>query len=303
MGVGVGEGSERGPTDPVSQRSAAALGAQVRAQLSAMQRTQVSAIERSRDHLEREIFSWDNAPLAQALQALHSAGRDLHLSQLRTSWLQRVLRGHPAHFQRFAGASARVGAAAAAVQAQVADMHGRFMAHERGARRLIDELDTACRALGGELDRGVTLLQEMCNEIEARRKGGSPDPQLSVLAEQAQLYTEDFRHLQSIDAMVCEIDLRARGILGRRAALLHQLQSEMASSLREWIEQVGELSGEVRAGKLRVPALGKTIEAHDEAMKHIEHALDASGALRGEEDLMRQQLEQLRATLAGRART
>jgi len=66
---------------------------------------------------------------------------------------------------------------------------------------------------------------------------------------------------------------------------------------KQWNSRVGETAASVRAGHTSLPGLPGAVEAHDDAMKRLEAALDACGALQGEEHFMAQQLEGLRETL------
>ncbi|MEJ6021718.1 hypothetical protein [Ramlibacter sp. PS4R-6] len=287
---------------PEGRQPAPVLAAWIRELLGDVQSTQVRKLEQLRARLEGQIFSWDNSELARSLQALYSGGRELHFAELRTGWLQRMLGRHKPAFQRFAAAVDRMDGSVGGAKAQALALAASFKDHNQAARRVFVELDLECKELAAELDQGVTWLQQMCEDINGQRKGGAADRQLATLAEQAQAYTQDFKRLQSISALVRDIGVRGQAILDRRSALLEQVRAEMEFFEKQWSVKVGDLAAAVRAGHTGLPGIPKAIEAHDEAMKRLEAALDACGALQGEEQFMDEQLESLGETLReGRA--
>jgi hypothetical protein len=297
---GMDADNSRGGENLSPRLRAAALGARIREQLAEMRAREVPKLEQLCVRLQTEISSWDNRPLAQSLRALYSNGRDLHFAQLRAGWLKRALGRHVAGFHRFSAVADRIATTAAGMVSQVASMSAAFAAHDQGVRRTFDELGTACKELGVQVDRAVTFLQQMCDDINRERVEGSVDRELATLAEAAQLYTQDLKRLQGIDAMVCDLDIRGKGILERRAALLEHLRTDMAGVARTWLDQVARLGAAAGTGRRRVPGVGEAIATHEDAMKRLEAALDACEALRGEEQFMEQQLEQLREALGGR---
>ena len=154
-----------------------------------------------------------------------------------------------------------------------------------------------CKELGTEVEQGVTSLQQMCEDINQQRSRGAEDRELATLAEAAQAYTQEFKHLQAISSMVRDIVVRGHAILDRRAALLEQARFDIESFDKHWSTRVGDVAAAVRAGQTSLPGLARAIEAHDDATKKMEAALDACGALQGEEAFMAEQLGALREAL------
>ena len=283
---------------PAPREDAPVLSAQIRRLLSDVQAQQVRKLDQLCDRLETEIFAWDNGSVAQGLQALYSGGRELHFAELRPGWLQRMMGRHRPAFQRFAAAVDRMEKGASSIKQDAAALAADFKDHNQAARRVFVEFDLECKELTEELDQGVTWLQQMCEDINQQRVQGSTDRQLAALAEAAQGYTQAFKHLQTISAAVRDIGVRGQAILDRRVALLEQVRADMEAFEKQWSLRVGDVATAIRAGHTSLPGIPKAIEAHDAAMKHLEAALDACGALQGEEAFMDEQLTALRATLA-----
>jgi hypothetical protein len=275
------------------------LSADLRERLADLQ-SMLGNLEDIRGRLEREMFSWDNAPLANALRMLHAGARELRFADLRTSWLHRALGRHVAPFERFASAVDRLSATAAALRMHALGMSAVFNDHNQAARRIFVELDEACSDITAEVDRCVAALEQMCDDINRQRVEGSADHRLATLAEAAQSYTQELKRLQGICSMVRDIDVRGLGILERRGALVEQAKAHTETLADEWIERVGEVAGDARAARSRMPGLPAAIETHDSAMKRLEAVLDACGALQGEEHLLAQQLEHMRTALIER---
>jgi hypothetical protein len=290
-----GDGGGSGPRQP-----AAVLSAWIRELLGDVHSGQVRKIEQLRARLASEIFAWENSRLAQALQTLYSSGRELHFAELRPGWFARMLGRHRPAFARFAGAVDRMDASGAAVRKEAQAIAGAFKDHNQAARRVFVELDLECKELAAEVEQGVTWLQEMCEEINRRRAEGERGDELAMLAEAAQAYTQTFKRLQLVGSMVADVGLRGQSILDRRAALLEQVRADAQAFEKQWSTRVGNVAAAVQAGIANPPGMAKAIEAHDEAMKRLEAALDACGALQGEEHFMAQQLDALRETLAER---
>lgn len=289
-----------GDGGPGPRQAPAVLAAWVRQLLAQVRATQLRRIEELRAQLEAEIFAWDNTPLAQALHALYAGGRELHFAQLRTGWLRRALGRHRAAFARFTAAADRAGACAAAVSRQAGAVADASRPHNAEARRVLVELDLECRELGSEMEQGVTWLQEMCEGINEQRSRGGAGRDLPALAEAAQSYTQEFKRLQSVSCMLRDIGVRGQDVLARRAALLDQVRADMEAFEEHWNTRVGDVAAAARAGHAAMPGIGKAAEAHDAAMRRVEAALDACGALQGEEHLLAQQLDALRQSLPGR---
>jgi hypothetical protein len=238
--------------------------------------------------------------LAQALRLLYSSARQLHFAQLRPSWWQRLLRRHCAMFQNFCATADRATTAAAAVRQEAQSLEAPFGDHNREARRVLAEFVRAADELGKEVDNGVGLLQPMCEDINRQRKRGGGDRPLAALAEAAQSYTQSFKRLEQVGSMAHDIGVRAHTILERRGALLAQVRADMEAFHTRWARHIGELCDAVRARATRLHVTGNAVEAHEDAMKRLEAALDACGALHGEEHFLTKQLEVLRTTLAER---
>lgn len=273
------------------------LSGKIRALLGDVEARHLRKLEQLRARLQSRIFEWDHGELADALQQLHAGGRELHFAELRPGWIQRVLGRHRAGFQRFAAEADRMDSAAAAAREHAQALAAEFKEHDEAVRRVFMELDLECKELTAALERGVTWLQQMCEEINDKRTHGSTDSGLATLAETAQAYTQDFKHLQSISSKVRDIDVRGHAILDRRAALLEQVRAQMDHFEKQWNAHVGEVAAAVRAGHHRLSGIPKAIEAHGEAMKRLDATLDACGALQGEEQFMTDQLDALGVTL------
>lgn len=290
---------ERQSTGTQEPPPSAALSGWIRELLAGVDAGHLRKLGELRESLESEIFALDAGPLAQALQALHSAARDIHLAGLRKSWLHRVLGRHRAAYRRFAAAVDRMDAAAAVASGRASSLAATFKAHNQSVRRIFVSFDIEAAELVSDVDRGVTWLQAMCDDINRQRESASRDRGLATLAETAQSYTMTFKRLQAIESMVRELSVRGHAILDRRAALLEQVRSDMDHFDRQWNARVGEVAAQVRAGQAHLPGIGQALEAHDEAMKRLDAALDASGALQREELFMAEQLDSLRLALPG----
>ena len=295
------QGNDKGGEGPQSRQPAPVVSAWIRELLAEVQGSQVRKLEQLRELLQGEIFSWNNTPLAEVLQMLYSGGRELHFAELRPGWLQRALGRHRVAYQHFAAAVDRMEKTVAGATGHALSLAGTFKDHNQAARRVLVELELECKDLTAEMEQGVTWLQQMCEDINQQRGKMVPDGRLATLAENAQSYTQEFKRLQAISTMVRDVGVRGQAILDRRTALLEQVRLALDFFEKQWSLRVGEIATAVRAGHSSLPGIPPAIEAHDDAMKRLEAALDACGALQGEEHFMSEQLALLGETLAGRA--
>lgn len=277
---------------------ATVLSGWIREMLDELDTRQLRRIAQLQDRLNSEIFLCDSGPLAQTLQAVYVAGREIHFPELRTGLLQRVLGRHRAAFHHFAEAVDRVEAGIARLKEHMAEVAVPFKEHSAVSRRVFMELDVECKEVATEVDRGLTWLQQMCEDINQHRNAGSGDRKLAAMAEAAQTYTLKFKQLQSVGSMVRDIGVRGQAILERRTALLAQVRAETEAFDRQWSLHVGDVATAVRAGHTNLPGIPQAMQAHEDAMKRLDAALDACGALQGEEQFLAEQLQALRATLA-----
>lgn len=296
---------QEGPVDAATPPGEPAPGAPVLAEwirdlLASVHATRVRNLHELSTRIEDEVLSWDDMRMAQALQALYSGGRQLHFALLRPAWWQRLLARHRAAFRRFAAAADHMDEAAAAVKQEAESLDALFGEHNRRAARLFLEFESESRELALQVEQGVGWLQPMCEDINRQRAKGGSDRRLGALAEAAQSYTQTFKRLEHVSSMAHDIRVRGAAILGRRGALLAQVGADMDSFHMRWTRHVGDLADAVRRMVTPLPGIGKAIEAHDDAMKRLEAALDACGALQGEEHFLARQLEALRETLAER---
>lgn len=287
-------GEEEGdPGDDPSGQPPHVLAARIRRRLDGLRDVRVARLAQLCARLQSEAFEWDHTPLAQAVSALHSAGRQLHFLPLRQGWVARLLGRHRAPYARFIAASERIAACAAPAKAQLLALTGADQHHTAPAREALVELDAEYRRLDGEIDQGVTWLQDMCTQLAGARERGSTDQDLESLAEAAQRFTQEFRWLESVNAMARDLTVRGRAVLRRRMALVAQVRLEIERFDTVWTERVGGIVQQLGAGRNVAAAVSPALEAHDEMMRHLATAIDACGALQHEEHLLAQQLDLL----------
>src|SRR5438105_3154981 len=113
-------------TDPEANPAASqppyVLAAWIQEQLGDIHKTQIRRLQQLRARLQTEAFEWDDAMLAQATTALHSAGRELHFLPLRQGFIGRLLGRHRAANARFIAAYDRVVACASQLKAELAQL-------------------------------------------------------------------------------------------------------------------------------------------------------------------------------------
>jgi hypothetical protein len=270
-----------------------ALAAAIRRQLVEMRSTHVYRLDQLRARLHADLFEWDNALLAQALAALHSAGRAIHFPSLRQGPLARLLGRERAARAHFIAAFGRIVACASQVKTQLADLaigNGPAML---GGTRVLAEMESESRALDEGIDQGVTCLHDLCTQLADARTPGRNESQLATLAELAQFFMQEFKYLQTMSSMARDIAVRGNSVLARRAALLDQARAHIQAFDQVWTQRLGDIVTELQAGRGAQPHIPKAVETHDELLKRLAAGADACMALQHEEHLMAHQLGML----------
>jgi hypothetical protein len=288
------------PTGAAPRKPAGVLAAQIRGLLAEMLHVRIVRLQRLRARLQGHAFEWDDAPLMAAVSALHSAARELRFAPLRHGWMARLLGRHRPADARFLAAYEHVAACALQLKAHMlalASMGRESLTATRGA---LQQLGADLEQFDARIEEGVTWLQEMCTQLADARTQGSDDPQLATLAEAAQLFTQEFKWLQSASTMGQDVALRGNTVLQRRTALLAQLRIDMHMLDETWTPRLARVAAELTAGRNAVRLFPAAIEAHEELMKRLSAALDACGALRHQEPLLAQQLALWQQGLDGR---
>jgi hypothetical protein len=278
------------PGDAAGREPAAVLAARIQRQLDELYEARAPRLAQGCVRLQSGVFGWDTTAVVQTVSALHSAGRQLHFLPLRQSWIARLLGRHRAAHARFIATCERIIACAGPAKAQVLALAGGEQDHTAAARQALLEFDLEQQRLNAAIDQGVTWLQDMCTQLAGARGRGSDDRELESLAEAAQRFTQEFKRLQSMGAMAQDIAMRGNTVLQRRAALLAQLRLGMERMDNGWVDRVGDLVKQLKAGRSATRAIPKAIEAHDEMMKRLAAAIDACGALQHEEHLLARHL-------------
>jgi hypothetical protein len=260
--------------------------------------THVQRLLHVRVKLQSDEFGWNDTLLAQSLEELDAGTRALDLHALRCGWLDRLFGRHRAGYQRFVTAHERVVTTMAAVKAHAADLAAHHKAHAQVPYRVVTELDMESHALSREVAQGVRWLHEMCEEL-GRRAGAEPDTlgQLEVLAARARIFTEQFKQLQDASSTARDVSQRARSVIERRTALLELVRGDIENFEKVWTRRVGNLAAEAAAQRPSFPGLAKGIEAHEDFVRRVGISTDACAALQGQEELLQQELEMLRAQL------
>jgi hypothetical protein len=269
------------------------LSARIQQQLVSMRGEQVQNVLQLRARLQSLVFDWDGALLAQALEALHSAARAMYFQPLRQGWFARLLGCQRTARTQFIEACERAVACASQAKDQLAELavgRGEPVAQ---ARRVLAELDFEGQALNAGIDRGVTGLQEMCTQLAHARMRDDDDEHLAALAGMAQLYTQEFKLLQSIGSQAHEIGVRGNSVLARRVALLEQARNHMDAFDQAWLSGVRGIVAELGAGRQALRGLPKAIEVHEQLLKRLSASADACTALQHEEHLLAHQLGML----------
>jgi hypothetical protein len=283
-----------------ARESPAVLSAWIRELLGDVQRAQVRRLAELRAQFQSEAFEWDGAALAQAVSTLHSAGRECHFERLRPGWFDRLTGRYRAAHARFVAAYERMVACAARLKMDARELAQQLRGHTAGARRVLVELDMEWKALQAEVDQGVNWLQDMCEQLGELRARGADDPQLAMLAEAAQAFTQEFKRLQSAASLAREIGVRAQALLERRAALLEHVRADGEAFDKSWMQAIGKVVGDIKAARAALPGVAQALAAHDELMKRLEARADACFALQQEEHIMAQHLGLLREALEPR---
>jgi hypothetical protein len=277
------------------------LAAWMRDQLHELFGTHARRLAELRAEMQSLAFEWDAGLIAQGVTTLRSAGRELRFDNLRHGWIARRLGKHKAPHSRFAAAYDRMVDAAQRLKRETEELGGALLkSHVAGAKRALLELDMESRALQSEVERGVTWLQDMCVQINEQRQQGSADPDLASLAEAAQVYTQEYKSLESAASIVRDMKLRMQGVLDRRAALVDALRADSDKFDRDWSPAVGRIASHVDAGRTSIPGITEAVEAHDAMMRRLETVTEACAALQHEEHLMAQHLDMLRRELETR---
>ena len=274
------------------------LSAWIADQIADLRKAQVRRLIDLCARLQSEAFEWDDGPLAQSVSAWNAAGRDLRFLDLRHNVVARMMGRHKGAYARFVAACERVRDCVSAVKRNAAALEA-CSQKDRGsnAKRALLELDMEWKALVGDVDQGVTWLQDLCTQLGEARAQGNDDPRLDTFAESAQRYTQDFKRLQSAGAMARDTAIRAQSVLQRRAALLEQVRADLDGFDKTWSPRLETLANDAKALRRSFPGIPKAIEAHDEMMKRLAAMADASSALQSEEQLLAQQLAMLRGEL------
>jgi hypothetical protein len=286
-----------GPTGSLGQPPDV-LASWIEGLIAQVRQSQVQRLLHVQVKLQSDAFEWNDTLLGQSLEELDAAVRGLDFNVLRRGWLDRLLGRHRAAYPRFIAAHQRIVAAMAAVKAHAGELAANQKEHASASYRVVSELDVQWQALSREVAQGVRWLQEMCEEL-GRRAGADPDTQdkLELLAGRARAFTEDFKRLQDASSMAHDVSQRARSVIERRSALLELVRGDIENFEKVWTRRVGNLANEAAAQRPSFPGLPKAIETHEDFVKRTGISTDACAALQGQEQLMDQELELLRAQL------
>jgi hypothetical protein len=287
-------GEERNDPGAVPRPPAHVLAARIGEQLGDIGRARLARIDRLRAGLQSGDFHWDNTPLAQAVLAVHSAGRELQFAPLRPGWAARLLGKHRAAYDRFIAAHERITGCATQARAQAELAAARQRECMPAARRLVAELESELDSLDARVDEGVTWLQDMCTQLAQARAQGREEPQHASLAEAAQSHTQQFKRMQAVSTMAHDIAVRGNTILARRAAMVEHARADAELFERIWSPRLAPLVAALKDGRSPADHIPKAIEVHDDLMKRLAATVDACGALQLEEHLMDEHLTLLR---------
>jgi hypothetical protein len=169
-------------------------------------------------------------------------------------------------------------------------------------RGTLQELGLALDRFDQRIAQGVTWLQDMCTQLADARAQGNDEPRLASLAEAAQLFTQEFKHLQTASTTARDVLVRGNTVLQRRTALLAQVGVDMQVLDKAWMPRLSHLVGDLKAGRRAAPVISRAIDAHEELMKRLSAAVDACEALREQQPLLTQQLARWQQELEGRPR-
>jgi hypothetical protein len=275
-----------GDSEQVPQQPAEVLDSWIRDRLDEMQGAQAQRLVHACAQLNAELLRWDNAALAQALVEMNFAGRDLSFLPLHRNWVMRLAGRHRSAYARFIASHSRVNGRAGNVQSQAAKLEAGRERQADAAGAWIAEIESAQQAIHAAVEEAVNWLQSMCTQLAGARTGGSDDSRMQTLAESAQFHTLVLKRFQAAGTMAHDIVVRAAHVLERRAALLDKVRGGMKDFEANWRPRLGRLLDDLRANRSAAPAAPKAIEAHNDFMKRLAAAVDASGALQHEERLL-----------------
>lgn len=260
---------------------------------------QVRKLRELRAALQAGALEWDAAGLAHWINALHSAGRELHFENLQPTWLERITGRYRTAHARFIAAHERMLGCAAQLRAEAESLAKALRGHTVAARRLLVEFDLEWNALQREVDQGVNWLEALCAQLGEPGVGGAKDPQLERLAAHAQGQTRELKRLQVAASISREVGVRAQALIHRRSILLDHAQADAEAFGKNWTRALGKLVADLEAGRTSLPGIPQALQTHDELMKRLTARADACSALHHEEHLLAQQLERLREALEG----
>ena len=289
------------PPDAPQRPSAQQLAGRIQELLHEMRHARIAQLQQICTSLQACTSKWSDAPLAAALSALHSAGRELHFLPLRQGWVARLLGRHRAAYPRFAAAFGHMAANALRVKTHVHVLASTGEESISTMRRTLQELGPALDDFDKLIVHGVTWLQDMCTQLADARARGSEDPALASLAEAAQRFTQEFKHLQAVGTTAADVLMRGNTVQQRRTALLAQVESDMRFLDETWMPRLSRLVADLKAQRNPGPVIPKAIEVHDELMKRLSAAVDACDALRQQHPLLAQQLAGWQEDLDGPA--
>jgi hypothetical protein len=277
------------------------LAARIRDLLHEIGHVRIAQLHELRARLQASASEWDDAAFAAAVFSLHSAWRELRFMPLRQGWIAHLLGRHRAAQARFIAAFEHIVACASRVKTHIETLADTSPDSLATMRSVLLAIGDALEQFDAAIDRGVTWLQDMCTQLADAPTAGGDGIQLArlaMLAQAAQLFTQEFKRLQSASEMAQDVALRGNTVLMRRTALLAQVRSDIRMLDETWMPRLAPVVAALGAGRNAAPAIPKAIEAHEELMKRLSAAVDACGALRHQEPLLARELEQWGQELA-----
>jgi hypothetical protein len=259
--------------------------------------THLRRLDELRARLQSEAFDWDDSALAQAISAVHSAGRELHVRELRQGWIDKLMGRHRAVYARFAAAYDRIVDCAGQMKRAANDLASRSKSHETAVKRMLVEFEMDMNAIHTEIEQGLTWLQDMCAQLAEAAAQGGEQPELAECAEAAKAFTDYFKRLEAVTSMGHDIRVRALDVQVRRAALVEQARADAESFEKTWVRDVGKVAAIAQSGGDPARAASRVAEQHDEFMKRLSQCADACSALQHEEHLLEEQLQALGSEL------
>ena len=259
--------------------------------------THLRRLEQLCARMQSEGFEWDDAALAQAIAAVHSAGRELHIRELRQGWLDKLMGRHRAVYARFAAAYDRIVDCAGQMRRAAGDLATRWKPHEAAIKRMLVEFEMDMNAIQADLEQGLNWLQDMCAQLAEAAARENDQPDLAECAQAAQAFTAYFKRLQAVTSIGGDIRVRALDVQVRRAVLVEQARVDVEWFHKEWAREAAKVASLAQAGGDPTHAAGRVMEPHDELMKRLSLCADACSALHHEEHLLAEQLQALRREL------